>query len=329
MVRDAHASEVRVLAGLWHDTWHEAHAALVPAAAVAPRTRASFETRLRDGSKPVRVTGPVGSPSGLCVIVGNELSQLFVDARARGTGTALALERDACRRFRRAGVRTAWLACARGNDRAAAFYEKRGWRRTGTMSFDLQAHAAPCLIEVWRYERRIPGAEVATRTLGPGNGALYRALRLRALEESPDAFGDTFEQAAARPEAFWHECLRDGRPGTDYPVLATIDGEPAGLAWGRRDSSDEAIVRVYQMWVAPEWRGRGAGARLLDAVLDWAENLGARRVELSVTCGNVAAEALYRQVGFVACGVPVALRTDSALRGQALRLELDASSFAS
>src|SRR5215210_254687 len=44
-----------------------------------------------------------------------------------------ALLDDGEARLARRGVRTAWLACAIGNNRAARFYEKRGWVRARTM----------------------------------------------------------------------------------------------------------------------------------------------------------------------------------------------------
>lgn len=320
--RDARPAEIEPLARLWCDAWHEAHAALVPAPVVAARTPESFAARLREGLGAVRVTGPVGDPTGLCIVAGDELNQLFVAPRARGAGAALALERDARRRLREGGASRAWLVCARGNDRAAAFYERCRWRRIGTVVHDLRSGDAAFPCEVWRHERRLPAREVSVRALGPDEWALHRALRLRALADSPDAFGATLEEAAARPESSWRDRLRDARPGIDLPLLAEVDGRPAGIAWGRRDPADGPVVHVYQMWVAPEGRGRGAGERLLDAVIDWAGGLGARRVELAVTRGNAAAERLYRAAGFAALGGPVPMSGRPGLEERHLRLEL-------
>lgn len=46
-----------------------------------------------------------------------------------------------------------WLACAIGNDRAARFYEKNGWRRAGTIINEADTERGPFPLEVWRYEK--------------------------------------------------------------------------------------------------------------------------------------------------------------------------------
>jgi hypothetical protein len=58
-------------------------------------------------------------------------------------------------RLSAAGVATAWLACAIGNDRAARFYEKRGWRRAGTMMNLAETDNGTFPLEVWRYEKSL------------------------------------------------------------------------------------------------------------------------------------------------------------------------------
>ena len=81
-----------------------------------------------------------------------ELCQLYVAAASRGFGAAAALIDDAESRMRDEGVETAWLACAVGNERAARFYEKRGWRRTVMHEPD---DSGGNVFEVWRYEKRL------------------------------------------------------------------------------------------------------------------------------------------------------------------------------
>lgn len=152
-IRAAQAGELDALARLWYDAWQDAHAQIVPAELVRLRTLESFRRRLGDALADVRTTGPLGAPLGLCMVQGEELYQLFVAASARGSGVAAALLADGETRLAAAGVETAWLACAIGNERAARFYEKNGWQRTGVVTSRLETPDGLFLLDVWRYEK--------------------------------------------------------------------------------------------------------------------------------------------------------------------------------
>lgn len=153
IVRNAQAEEVDELAKVWYEAWRDAHAQIVPAELTRLRTLEGFRETLQADLSPVRVVGPIGQPLGLCVVKGDELYLLFVAAEARGSGVAAALVADAENRLRENGVEKAWLACAIGNVRAAKFYEKCGWRRTGNMINYAETPEGTFAIEVWRYEK--------------------------------------------------------------------------------------------------------------------------------------------------------------------------------
>jgi ribosomal protein S18 acetylase RimI-like enzyme len=161
-VRAADPTEIGPLARLWYDGWQDAHARILPAELARHRTLESFTQRLRDGLEMVRVAGPPGAPVGFCMVKLDELYQLYVASVARGSGVAAALLADGEARLADAGVTTAWLACAIGNERAARFYEKHGWRRSGTMTNELPTPDAPFPLEVWRYEKVLPSALTAS-----------------------------------------------------------------------------------------------------------------------------------------------------------------------
>ena len=154
-VRDAQAAEIDSLTKIWYDGWQDAHAHILPAELIRVRTRESFRERLLAVLPAARVLGPPGAPIGFCILKGDELYQLFVSAQARGAGVAAALVADAEVRLAQAGVETAWLACAIGNERAARFYEKCGWRRVGNMLNKLDTPNGAFALEVWRYEKSL------------------------------------------------------------------------------------------------------------------------------------------------------------------------------
>jgi ribosomal protein S18 acetylase RimI-like enzyme len=154
-IRPAEEREIDHLARLWYEGWQDAHAQIIPAELRRLRTLDSFRERLQAALSDTRVIGPLGAPHGFCITKGDELYQIYVSAQARGSGAAAALMADAEGRLANGGVEVAWLACAIGNDRAARFYEKSGWRRVGVVAYQAETSAGTFPLEVWRYEKRL------------------------------------------------------------------------------------------------------------------------------------------------------------------------------
>lgn len=161
------------------------------------------------------------------------------------------------------------------------------------------------------------------RRFAPHEWRTYRDLRLRSLAESPDAFGSTLERESAWQDTEWARRLEAGaRSSTDLSLMAQVGEEAVGLAWGWIRDTDPEVAHLFQVWVAPEYRGRGIARMLIDAVTAWAREAGARRMALDVTCGDSAAMRLYRRAGFRPCGDPQPLRPGSTLLKQPMRLAL-------
>lgn len=154
-VRPALPEEIDYLAKLWYDGWQDGHAAVVPVELARLRTLESFKDRLTANLAQVRVIGPVGTPLGFNWIKGDELYQLYVASDARRSGVAANLIDDAEDQLRARGVHVGWLACAIGNNRAAKFYEKRGWKLTGNMINELETQSGIFSLETWRYEKTL------------------------------------------------------------------------------------------------------------------------------------------------------------------------------
>ena len=159
VIRPAGEADIDPLARIWFQGWHDAQVSLVPAELTALRTLESFGPRLRAGLRDVRVAGPLGGPVGFSMLKDEELYQLYVAPPSRGTGVAGALLADAEAQLAARGVTMGWLACAIGNNRAARFYEKHGWRQAGTIINDAETERGPFPLEVWRYEKKVGGRD--------------------------------------------------------------------------------------------------------------------------------------------------------------------------
>jgi GNAT superfamily N-acetyltransferase len=151
--RASTTADIEPLARLWHEGWQDAHAKIVPDALARQRTYPRFRERMERHLPGVRVVDDELGPAGFSLCKADELNQLYVHRRVRGSGLARTLVEDAERRLALAGVERAWLACAIGNMRAARFYEKMGWALAGVFESVLQLPDGPFALDVWRYEK--------------------------------------------------------------------------------------------------------------------------------------------------------------------------------
>jgi ribosomal protein S18 acetylase RimI-like enzyme len=165
-----------------------------------------------------------------------------------------------------------------------------------------------------------PGVRV--RQAIPEEWESVRELRLRSLQDAPEAFGSTLEEERAfgRPEwVAWIEGWEGARNAL-YVAEARDDGGWVGMAVGSR-TGEESTGHLYAMWVDPAWRTRGVGARLVREVLVWAGSWGARSVVLGVTETNDGASRFYERLGFADTGRRHPLREGSRLSVRILRRE--------
>jgi ribosomal protein S18 acetylase RimI-like enzyme len=139
---------------------------------------------------------------------------------------------------------------------------------------------------------------LSVRLLTEADAGAYRALRLRALSEHPEAFTASAEAEAAHPEAWFAERIATG------PIYGGWHaGALAGMAgFFVREGAKLAHKGVlWGMYVAPEARGSGLGKALIAAVIAHARGR-CEELTLGVWTDNKPALALYRAMGFVECG---------------------------
>lgn len=136
-------------------------------------------------------------------------------------------------------------------------------------------------------------------------------MRLRALAESPGAFGSTVEAEAALPRAHWEELARRSEEG-DHLIICAAVGSDAwlGMAAGRWHDRERGIAHLWGMWVDPGARRHGLGDRLVDGVCAWAAGHGACFVRLGVVIRPGDAVRFYERIGFVRTGEVEPMRRD-------------------
>jgi ribosomal protein S18 acetylase RimI-like enzyme len=147
-----------------------------------------------------------------------------------------------------------------------------------------------------------PEESVRIRRVRESDLLAFRELRLRALAADPMAFGSTYHRESEYEHARWDDLVRRG---AESPTEATWvsefkDGSFVGMIGAFHA---EQVFHVWGMWVDPEYRGRGVGGRLLDALLAWVRTADLfAEVRLSVAPTQVPALRLYRSRGFTPTG---------------------------
>ncbi|UZN01477.1 GNAT family N-acetyltransferase [Cellulomonas sp. S1-8] len=128
---------------------------------------------------------------------------------------------------------------------------------------------------------------------------IVKEVRLRALRESPDAFGSSLTREESFAESHWRMRVR-----TSATWVAVDDaGESRGLvSVVQEPGSAEDDRHVVSLWVAPEVRRQGIGWALLDAVVRSSAADGAATVSLWVVDDNASAVDLYVRAGFTRTG---------------------------
>lgn len=139
------------------------------------------------------------------------------------------------------------------------------------------------------------GVAVDIRRLDPEEWSTYRAVRLAALRDAPEAFGGTYAHSAAYDERRWRDwCAQPS-------WFAFNDGEPVGMVRVAQLDGDRnpSFPELISMWVAPRSRGTAAATGLVRHVLDWAREERHDGVTLRVIETNSRARSFYERVGFV------------------------------
>ena len=136
-----------------------------------------------------------------------------------------------------------------------------------------------------------------TERLRPDDWERYRAVRLRGLEDAPDAFWMTYAEEVGFDEQRWRERLDSGAT-----FIVVQEERDVGVVTGAEYEGRDGCAGLFGMWVAPEARGTGASIRLIGEVVIWAREEGYERLLLDVADENHAAIKLYERVGFLPTG---------------------------
>lgn len=129
-------------------------------------------------------------------------------------------------------------------------------------------------------------------------------IRLRALQDDPEAFGSTYEETLQRGKESFRQRLRQPHAETFY--IGAFEDGLVGIVGYYRETGVKSQHKGYivSMYVAPEQRGKGIGKALVAEAIAQARAIpGLEQLLLAVVTTNTVAHRLYRSLGFEVYGL--------------------------
>jgi len=143
---------------------------------------------------------------------------------------------------------------------------------------------------------------ITIEPITPQNVSLFKAVRLRALQDAPHAFGSTYAKESQFADSEWLQRTQrwNGERGAGFLAMDGDNG--CGIAGSFLDASDATRAHLISMWTAPTHRQCGIGRLLVNEVLTWARLRKAGSLLLMVTSNNEPAIRFYEKLGFTRTG---------------------------
>jgi ribosomal protein S18 acetylase RimI-like enzyme len=143
---------------------------------------------------------------------------------------------------------------------------------------------------------------IAIEPITPLNASLFKAARLRALQDAPLAFSSTYAKEFQLTDSDWMKRVERWNGETGGGFLAMEEDTACGIVGSFLDQKDATRAELVSMWTAPSHRQRGVGHLLVDSGSNWAKGRNARILLLMVTGNNESAIRFYERLGFTRTG---------------------------
>lgn len=135
---------------------------------------------------------------------------------------------------------------------------------------------------------------ITFRKLNTDDVSQYKAIRLEALDDSPQAFGSTSELESVQDDAFFISRIENA-----YIVGAFIEEHlvATGGVFYHKDTKREHKASIWGVYVTPPHRNKGIAKRVISKVLEYLPET-IEQVMLCVESTNSFAIRTYKNLGF-------------------------------
>ncbi|MFC0360046.1 GNAT family N-acetyltransferase [Kytococcus schroeteri] len=137
--------------------------------------------------------------------------------------------------------------------------------------------------------------DITVRELAADEWEIFKTLRLRALQEDPEAFVASYEEESQHGDEQWQERMSHStrlvaQRGSELVALASVGDEDT--------RKDDELGEVYGIWVTPALRGEGVARKLMDHAEQVGRNAGYSHLVYWVGTDNGRAVAFASSIGY-------------------------------
>ncbi len=130
----------------------------------------------------------------------------------------------------------------------------------------------------------------------------YKKLRLDALKQDCEAFGDSYGESIELSDDEWKKEFESSK---SFILVARENGQAFAMAAAYQEDGEKMkhVAYVWGVYVEKNYRRKGIGQKLMEALLDeLAKNKAIEKVDLNVNTAKLSAVRLYEKLGFEIAG---------------------------
>jgi ribosomal protein S18 acetylase RimI-like enzyme len=146
------------------------------------------------------------------------------------------------------------------------------------------------------------GLSVQITKLKSTDWQVFKRLWLEALKNDPTAFYNIYEEKVLDPDWQWQEKFSEIYPNYFF---AMEKGQPVGFTgyYINPRTKTRHVAEVVRVYVSPNYRHRGLGNKLLNAVISEIKRQSQiTKINIHVVSSQIPAIQLYSSLGFKQVG---------------------------
>ncbi len=141
---------------------------------------------------------------------------------------------------------------------------------------------------------------------------VWKDIRLEALQDAPESFGERYQDAMEKDDARWQRDFQKVMESEKQEIFfAAADNLVVGLLFVFVRDQDTKIGGIGGLWIAPEYRKKGIGKQIVEKAMEWMRGKNLQAVTFWNNKSGEASSKFYEKLGFTYTGIEKPLESNS------------------